>query len=555
MQLETWWIAGFLLVIAWLVPLLGDRSFASIENFFSKVASKRSTCLLFLFLATIGIRLLLLPILSHPQPLVHDEYSYLLQGDMFAHGRLAYPPHPMARYFETFYVTFHPTYSSMYPPAQGAALALGQLLGNPWIGVLLTTAGMVAALLWMLQGWFPPHWALLGAILVLARIGIFSYWMNSYWGGSVAALGAALVLGALPRLKRDQRLTDAVLLGIGVILLANSRPFEGFVLCIPVAFTLVFWFYRLRKEKHPIPVRRVVLPIALCLLANLAFNLYYAWRVTGSPFAIPRAVYYREYLTVSPFVWGKILPPHHYSNPQFEEFFNGWLRHRYNGTWRDLIRIERERISIFWTFFLGSALSVPLVSLPWLLKDRRMRPVLLYFLVCLCGILSVTWFLPHYAAPVFPVFLLMLVQGFRHLRLWKSDRRPIGVGWTRLIVVLTLLTVPLCVIEHLRSPHGSSCLSYPYEWQRSSIASSLEKIAGDHLVIVRYAEGHDVLREWVFNAADIDHSRIVWAREIPGVDLSPLLAYYSSRKVWIVEPDVDPPGLYPYSQSGGSLRH
>jgi hypothetical protein len=555
LQFETWWIAGFLLLIAWLVPLLADRWFTSIESFFSKVASKRSTCALFLFLATIAIRLLLLPILSHPQPLIHDEYSYLLQGDMFAHGRLAFPPHPMARYFETFYVTFHPTYSSMYPPAQGAALAVGQLLGNPWIGVLLTTAAMVAALLWMLQGWFPPYWALLGAILVLVRIGIFSYWMNSYWGGSVATLGAALVLGALPRLKRDQRLRDAVLLGIGVILLANSRPLEGFVLCIPVAFTLVFWFYRLRKEKHPIPVRRVVLPIALCLLANLAFNLYYDWRLTGNPFAIPRAVYYREYFTVSPFIWGKILPPRHYSNLQFEEFFNGWLRDRYNGTWIDLLRIERERISIFWWFFLGTPLSIPLLSLPWLVKDRRMPPVLLYFSVCVCGLMSVTWFLPHYAAPVFPVLVLILVQAFRHLRRWKSGKRAVGVGWTRLIVVLTLLMVPLCIIEHLRSPHAGTCLSYPYEWQRSAIVSTLKNIAGDHLVIVRYSEAHDPLREWVFNAADIDRSRIVWAREIPGTDLSPLLAYYSGRKVWVVGPDADRPTIYPYSPSSDSLLH
>jgi hypothetical protein len=474
---------------------------------------------------------------------------------MFAHGRLAFPPHPMARYFETFYVTFQPTYSSMYPPAQGAALAVGQLLGDPWIGVLLTTAAMVAAILWMLQGWFPPHWALLGAILVLVRIGIFSYWMNSYWGGAVAALGAALVLGALPRLKRDQRLRDAVLLGIGVILLANSRPLEGFVLSIPVAFTLVFWLYRLRKEKHLIPVRRVVLPIAMCLLANLAFNLYYDWRVTGNPFAIPRAVYYHEYFTVSPFIWGKILPPHHYSNPQFEEFFNGWLRDRYLGTWRDLLRIERERASIFWKFFIGTPLSVLLLTLPWLFKDRRLRPVLLYFLVCVCGLLVVTWFLPHYGAPVFPVLLLILVQAFRHLRKWKSGNRPIGIGWTRLIVVLTVAMVPLCIIDHLRSPHGNICLGYVYDWQRSGIVSTLERIPGDHLVIVRYPVGYDVHREWVFNAADIDHARIVWAREIPGMDLSPLLAYFSGRKVWVVEPDVEPPSLYLYSASSGSSPH
>jgi hypothetical protein len=67
------------------------------------------------------------------------------------------------------------------------------------------------------------------------------------------------------------------------------------------------------------------------------------------------------------------------------------------------------------------------------------------------------------------------------------------------------------------------------------------------LVIVRCSPGHRPHREWVYNSADIDHSKIVWAREIPGVDLAPLLAYCSNRKVWVVDPDAVPPVLLPYT--------
>src|SRR5262249_32458639 len=159
--------------------------------------------------------------------------------DTFAHGRLANPPHPMWVHFETFHEAMQPTYCSMYPPAQAAFLALGQFLfGRPWYGVVISMGFMFAAICWMLHGWVAPRFALIVTALCILGWGFTGQWINSYWGGAVAAGAGALVIGAIPRVAREPSAGLAATASIGLLLLANSRPFEGALTALAAAFVL-----------------------------------------------------------------------------------------------------------------------------------------------------------------------------------------------------------------------------------------------------------------------------------------------------------------------------
>src|SRR5262249_40955090 len=216
---------GIVLALQLTFRRASDRIAANLWRILGKIASRPVLCGLLLFAGVILFRVTLLARFSVPVPGIHDEFSYLLMGDTFAHGRLSNPPHPMWVSLETFHINFFPRYASMYPPGQGILLAIGQLFGNPWIGVVISCGAMVAVIYWLLLAWLSPRWAFVGGFVVWLKFCLTSYWINSYWGGALGATGGALLLGALARILRKARLADALLFACGLAILANSRPY------------------------------------------------------------------------------------------------------------------------------------------------------------------------------------------------------------------------------------------------------------------------------------------------------------------------------------------
>jgi len=549
--------AGLVLMVVWM-SFMGSRSnsgaprFASIETWLSKLARRQTCSVLSVGLFVLALRIALLPILGVPEPDAHDEFSHLLAADTFAHGQLTNPTHPMWIHFESFHIIERPTYMTMYPPAQGLVLAFGERLGHPWIGQLLVTAAMASALCWMLQGWLPPGWALFGATLVVLRLGILSYWLDSYWGGSVPALGGALVLGALPRLKRRPSAVHACLMAFGVAILANSRPYEGFLLSVPMAVAVAAWLFS--RDAPPLSVTgvHVLLPLVLILGLVAGGTAYYYQRVTGSPFRMTYEVNRETYAMAPYFIWGHPRPEPIYHHAVMRQFYEEELIDFLNNRkpW-NFIRFSTVKIMTAWAFYLGPALTVPLIAFPCLLHDRRMRFALITTCIVVTGLAFETWVSPHYLAPATGFLFLIVVQCMRHLAQWRWKNRPVGISLVRAtpmvmlaMIVLRLVAMPAHARIEPPSPVGNL--------DRARIVRVLEKLPGQHLVIVRYSKNHHLGTEWAYNAADIDASKIAWARDMGESQNQELLEYFAGRKVWLIEPDNSPPRLVPYAATSSA---
>jgi hypothetical protein len=522
------------------------------ERIFRRLAHRQGLSSLFVAGLALGLRALLIPLIGIPLPNWNDEFSYLLAANTFSSGSLTNPTPPMWIHFESFQIIMHPTYMSMYAPGQGLVLAAGKVLGgHPWVGVWFITAALCAVLCWMLQGWFPPVWSLFGGILAVFHLAILSYWMNSYWCPALAAIGGALVLGAIPRLRARARVLEAVLLGLGLAIMANSRPYEGLVFTVAVAIALPFWlsYWRVRRKLPTLNVliRRIVLPAFLVLGIAAAGTGYYYWRVTGSPFRMTYAVNRQTYAVVPYFLFFNTRAVSTYHHAAMRAYYAGWEVQQFEEarTLRGFLRRTRHKVFELWRFYIGPAFTLPLLALPFALRDRRIRLPLLAGLIFCVGWLVETWTFPHYVAPATGLVYLIVLQSARHMSLWRWRGAPTGQLLARNLPVICLGMIFLrvaAVVAHAplepRWPRGN--LDQP------KVIAQLRQIPGQHLVIVRYGPHHDVDRDWIYNEPDIDRAAVVWARDMGDQQNQDLLRYFSGRHAWLMQGDDTPPRLEPY---------
>ncbi len=531
-DLVTVAIAGILAVaiIAWRGRLRG---------FLMRLAGSMPWSMAVLAMLPVALRLALLAHFPAPDPAVSDDFSYVLLADTLRHLRLSNPAHPMHAFFETFFVLQEPSYSSIFPIGQGVAIAIGwTLFGHPWAGVLLPIAALSAGCYWMLRGWTTPGWAFVGGVLAAIQFGPLSQWTNSYWGGGVSALAGCLVIGAAVRLRERYSRRVSCLLGLGLFLQMLTRPFESLFLA---AGSLLFLGWR----KQRIPAVFVVSALAITAVHNRA--------VTGSWVELPYQSSRHQYGVPAAFVFETSPTPHRELTR--EQQLNYEAQSAVHGGDGETVESYLARLGFrlrYYRFFFLPPLYLALPFIAPALRERRFQLAVATIALFVLGTNFYPYFYSHYVAAATCLFVLMAVTGLARL--------------TRLNEAAGTFLVAACLAHfvfwyglHVLSDRAYSAELRQFEtWDainqgdpegRLAVRRRLTEAPGRQLVFVRYWPRH-TFSEWVHNAADIDSSRIVWARDRGPEENRRLIEYYAGRGVWLLEPDARPPRLAPYALDG-----
>ena len=313
------------------------------------------------------------------------------------------------------------------------------------------------------------------------------------------------------------------------------------------------FFYETRRKPVRLPWKQFWLPVLTMALVVVAAMGYYNWRVFGNPTTLPYKINRATYAVAPLFVWQDLKPEPVYRHKEIRDFYVSiekvlFLRMK---SWGGFVKETGRKFGIAGAFFFAAVLLPPLIMLPKVVFDRRIRSLLIVGAIVAMGLLVNAFYCPRYSAPAIGVLYVVMIQCMRHFRTVTFSGEPFGSFVIRTLPLVCLLAAGLRVAAeplHVRfeaSPamwYGPGSLGVP----RATVASSIEARPGKHLLVVRYAPNHFCYDEWVYNDADIDGAKVVWAREMSPDRNRRLIDYFRDRQVWLVEPDKDPPAISPY---------
>jgi len=261
---------------------------------------------------------------------------------------------------------------------------------------------------------------------------------------------------------------------------------------------------------------------------------------------MPYTVHEATYGIAPTFLFQKPRPEPQYNFDEIRSFHRGYELQWYleQQSARNLPLYIGFKLALFLVAYsMNLLLAIPIVSIPALQwKKSRIGAALLVLALFLTAEMSVSWFNPAYASVILGLSILISVSGMRILNLWMVGNKRVGAGIVSIIMLVLVTSLP----TRLAHPAALTTGDTQYGYKRHAIAEKLKALGHDHLVLVRYGPKHDIREEWIYNDADIEGSRIVWAREVNPAEDQLLLEHFKGRRFWILQVDTEFPEPRPY---------
>lgn len=481
----------------------------------------------------------------HFVPIYHDEFSYQIQAQMLARGKLWMPAHELASFFDSFYLIVEPVYASMYFPGTAILLVPGVWLGLPaWVMPLLvsgaavavafllfremldTIAGMIAALLLVSLPLFRMLSIMSLSAMPALLLGMLVLWTGFRWRAARGSIGWLIAAGACSGM------------------LAIIRPVDA------VCFALPAWVYILLFSLRGATASSRVRALGILIAAAMPFaaiQLIFNRGVTGSWFQTPFGYYTsRDYPNIG-FGFSKFDPDARPASalPQKQKFYAdsvSQIAQRHT-----IANVMRDWIGHRWKALIRATIPEPLMVpflLPGLLAVRTPRRIAALVVLALFVLLysAYPFFIVHYFIILIPSFVLLLLLAIRVL----PQLLPRFAPAIQTIVMLLLVSLAILALPELHRTDRDSFFNTTVHPDVNRKLAALEQTPA--VVLFRFDENQSLEEEPVYNwtVAWPDDAAVVRAHDLGDRNIE-IFRYYAKRQ--------PQRAFYLYDRADGSIRY
>lgn len=455
-------------------------------------------------------------------PRLHDECSYTLQAKMLAVGRLWFPQHELADFFETFHVLTKPVYASIYFPGTALMNVTGVLLGLPSWVLPVMLAALVVAMTYRVTAELVDGVAGMVAALLLLAVWLFRVHSTMVMAQIPAMLLGILMDWAWLNWRRHRFAGWAAAVGVFAGWAAITRPVEALAFALPIGLAMA-WDLRRQPGK-------TIGRTALLLLAGgapfLALQGVFDLGVTGKLLKTPYVLYLEENQPGAVFGTssGQIGRPET-QLPQ-KQIYNAQLaameqKSRGGGTlpWLG----ERARMTA--RASLPFAAAVLLIPIALLFAQRRQRWVALAAIPLWFALYALNpLFLLHYGLPLAATVAITIATGASAIGQslpWPAGRRFVDGFLPAALVAMAVCSLPQVNRRVSDEPYRTPLLDY--------VEKTLAQVSPPAVVFFHFTPGGNVHEEPVYNlqTAWPDDEAIVRVQDLaPARDIE-VLQYYA----------------------------